>query len=147
MSSLCVQQDGFHRSRGDLQLSRLAVSVCLLLLLEQGPFLRVELSLGHPAAWGDCHLPLWLCCALGWSLASDPCRYVWSLTLTRVVVMQWGHLWFCYRWRGEQIAFAASSLMCMLLECVWGRILFNSPCFFSSHFLLLTFSLFYPCTY
>lgn len=114
---LCVQQDGFHCSRGDLQPCRLAVSVHLLLLPEQAPFLRVELSLGHPAARGDCHLPLWLRCSLGWPLASEPCRYVWSLTLTRVLVMQCGHLWFCYRWSGGLIAFVVCSLMCMF----WGQ--------------------------
>lgn len=97
---LCVQQDGLHCSRGDLQPCCLAVSVHLLLLLEQAPLLRVELSPGHPAARGDCHLPLWLRCSLGWPLASEPCRYVWSLPLTRVLVMRGGHLWFCYRWSG-----------------------------------------------
>lgn len=87
---LCLQQDGVHRSRGGVQPGGLAVPVCRLLPLARAPLPRVELPLGHPAARGGCHLPLGLRCASGWALASDPRRYVWSLTLTHILVIRWG---------------------------------------------------------
>ncbi|XP_051494624.1 TLC domain-containing protein 5 isoform X2 [Apus apus] len=95
-------EDGSRGSGGELQPGGLAAPLRLLLPLQPAPFLRVELPLGHPAAWAGCHLPLGLHRTPGWPLAPDPCRMLFPLPL-RVAcsLLVWLSLyaWFCRRYR------------------------------------------------